>query len=83
MNDIYQDMDDALQEVITRHEAPLRINRWVVIAETLSAEGQRELWQMSSKQNKAWDTKGMLAHAMDYEIAKGIQAVVSFDDQGE
>ena len=75
--DIYKDMDDALQNVLTEHESPLRVNRWVVVVETINEEGKREMWQMASKDNMAWDTKGMLGHAMDYEVAKGIQAVVA------
>lgn len=80
MSDIYNDMDSALQEVLTKHEDPLRVNRWVVIVETINENGEREMWQMSSRDSRAWDTKGMLAHAMDYELAKGIQALTA---QGE
>lgn len=75
---VYSDLDDVLRDVIRKQETSM-VTRWVVLVETIDEEGERGLWALASSENRAWDTKGMLQQALDYEQAKTLKDLLEDD----
>ena len=58
--------------------------KWLCLAEAFGTEGKGEvaLWNFTSGKLSAWDTKGMLGHAMDFEQAETIAGFLT-EDEGD
>ncbi len=44
--------------------------RWVALVEAVDADGKRGLWTMTSDDLMAWDTCGLLTHALHLQQAQ-------------
>ena len=64
-------MDDdfvpALAEAITRVASGPLVTKWVVIAETVNSEGDRELERFTPPDVSSWDVIGMLDFHLTFE----------------
>ena len=68
---IATELEPMIAEVLGRHEVSM-INKWLAVIETVNADGERGLWMLTPMGMTAWDSKGLLAHAMDIETASTI-----------
>jgi hypothetical protein len=66
-----REIGNAISEVLHKREDSMA-NRWVVLVETIRADGERGLWTFTNEDASAWDTTGMLTHALNMEAAKVI-----------
>jgi hypothetical protein len=60
---IETELGAAIAEVLSRNETSMVI-KWTALIETMDGDGERGLWTFASDNNKAWDTVGMLQHAL-------------------
>lgn len=67
-----RDLTDAIAQVITKHEDGGLVTKWVALIETIDKGGVAGLWTATSDGVKAWDTVGMLGHAMNLQQAQTI-----------
>lgn len=58
------DLGNAIAEVIAAHEERGLVTKWIALIETLDGEGAPGLWTATSDGLSAWDTEGMLGHAL-------------------
>lgn len=79
MSDIEDDLAAALAEVTAKHERSM-VTRWVVVVETIDAEGERGVWMVADLQAKAWDTVGLLGHALNVQRAQTVKAALEDTD---
>lgn len=66
---IERDLNDAIAGVLARHERSV-VLRWVALVETMDEGGSRGLWTLTSEGLKAWDTVGLLGHALHIQQAQ-------------
>jgi hypothetical protein len=57
-------IENAVNVAVGQHEGGF-VTKWLALIESVSPEGERGLWTLSSDDLMAWDTKGMLHHALD------------------
>jgi hypothetical protein len=57
-------LGDAVASAVEQHEHGMVV-KWICLVETIDAQGTRGLWPLTSEGVMAWDTKGMLLHALD------------------
>lgn len=69
MSPLEEDLNHAIAEVLARHETSM-VTRWIALVETIDDSGATGLWTMTSEGIKAWDTVGMLGHALDIQRAQ-------------
>lgn len=81
MSPLEEDLNHAIAEVIQRHETGALVTRWVALIETIGHDGQAGLWTTTSSGLKAWDTVGMLGHALDLQRAQTIGLATGLLDQ--
>lgn len=72
MSPMEEDLNHAIADVIRRHEDGGLVTRWVCLIETIDSQGTAGLWTATSDGLKAWDTVGMLGHALDLQRAQTI-----------
>ena len=72
-------IDLAIRQVLEGGEQPTMVNRWVVLVEMIDADGERLVWFDTSPGMSAWDSKGLLTHALDEERAATIREVLRRD----
>lgn len=80
MSPLEEDLNHAIAEVIQRHEQGALVTRWVALIETIDSDGHPGLWTTTSDGLKAWDTVGMLGHAMDLQRAQTLGHVTGLLD---
>lgn len=68
---IQQELGDAIAGVLARHERSM-VGHWVALVETIDEHGKRGLWTFTSEDAKAWDTVGLLGHAMHLQQAQTV-----------
>jgi hypothetical protein len=68
---------DAIADVLGRHERCIP-TKWIVLCEVISDEADRALWVISDREQKPWDTLGMLHHAIQVQ-----QAATTNEDPAE
>lgn len=66
------EMHSAISAVIQHHDEGSMLTRYIVLAEIITGDGERALWQVAAEDMMAWDTLGMLDHARMTEYAHGI-----------
>lgn len=65
---IRRELSDAVAGVLQRHGEML--TKWIVLAEGIGAEdNERGLWMATAEGATAWDSLGMLMHAIQREQA--------------
>lgn len=69
MSPLEEDLNNSIAEVIQRHEEGGLVTRWVALIETIGTDGKAGLWTTTSDGLKAWDTEGMLGHALTLQRA--------------
>lgn len=62
-NKIEAELGDAISQVLSRHEKSM-VLKWSALVETMDQTGERGLWTLTSDNCQAWDTVGMLQHAL-------------------
>jgi hypothetical protein len=78
------DLNNAIAEVISKHEERGLVTKWIALIETLDAEGARGMWTATSDGLTAWDTDGMLHHALNLQKAETLGFVLGlFGDDDE
>lgn len=70
MSALEADLNDAIADVIQRHEEGGVVLKWVALVETIGGDGGTGLWTLRSDGLKAWDTVGMLGYALELQRAK-------------
>ena len=68
---IREDLHNELTRVLQKVE-PGMVTKWVILAETIDADGDRGLWSLCSESATAWDTLGLLQFALHREQAKAL-----------
>jgi hypothetical protein len=63
---IEHELGEAFAQVFSNHETSMVI-KWTALVETMDDKGERGLWTFASENNKAWDTLGMLQHAIQIQ----------------
>lgn len=75
--DVYRrieaDVGDALATAVQTHEHGL-VTRWICLIESIGPDGTRGLWKLTSDGVMAWDTVGILQHALHLQIARTLRA---------
>jgi hypothetical protein len=79
MTPMEEDLNNAISEVIARHEQGGFVTRWVTIIETIADDGTSGLWTATSEGLKAWDTVGMLGYGLDLQRAATFASVTGLD----
>lgn len=83
MSPLEEDLNHAIAEVIQRHENGALVTRWVALIETIDHDGQAGLWTTTSDGLKAWDTVGMVGHALDLQRAQTLGMITGLIDPGD
>ncbi len=73
-----QDVGEAISRILNIREGGFVI-KWLALVETSDRDGRRGLWTLSSPEVLAWDTVGMLTHALHLQQAQVLHEV---DDDG-
>jgi hypothetical protein len=63
------DLADAIAAVLANHETSM-VTKWVALIEVIDSDCERGLWTATSSDAKAWDTIGLLQHAVDIQRAQ-------------
>lgn len=63
----------AIDAAVGEHERGF-VTKWVALVETVAPDGTRGLWTMTSDDLKAWDTVGLLQHALHLQQAQTLAA---------
>jgi hypothetical protein len=53
----------AIDSIVGGGEGAM-VTKWVALVETVDVSGDRGMWTLTSEPIKAWDTVGMLQHAL-------------------
>ena len=53
----------AIDAAVAQHEGGF-VTKWVALIESVDNSGERGLWTFTSDEVKAWDTVGLLQHAL-------------------
>lgn len=69
---IQDDLGAAIDRAVTDHEHGL-VTRWVALVESVAPDGTRGLWTMTSRDVMAWDTVGILQHALHLQLAQTLR----------
>ena len=69
---IQRAIGDAISSILAQYERGFVI-KWLTLVESSDAEGKRGLWALTSDDVMAWDTVGMLQHALHLELAQTIR----------
>lgn len=68
---VQHELHDAISGVLRRHEQSI-VTKWIVLCEVISASSERALWMVADREQKAWDTLGLLYHAIQTQQAGAI-----------
>ena len=66
---IEREIEQAISTVLATHEGSFMLN-WVAIIETADPDGSRGMWCFTNEQAKAWNTTGLLTHALHLQQAQ-------------
>lgn len=69
MTDVPEALGAAIEQVISHTERGITA-KWVVLVESLDANGDRGLWAVAAPDMKVWDTLGLLQYGMARETAR-------------
>jgi hypothetical protein len=73
-------LGEAIARVLNQHETSMVI-KWTALIETMDGDGERGLWTFASDNNRAWDTVGMLQHALHLQQSQALaEALQPGDD---
>ncbi len=67
-----QAIGDAIDRAVGEHEKGL-VTKWVALVESVNPDGERGLWTMTSADVKAWDTVGLLQHALHIQLSQTLR----------
>lgn len=73
-SDDSQDLQETAADLIAdlfHRVGELTAGRWIILAEVITNDGDRALWQLAPPEQKAWDTLGLLEHAKLIEYTAG------------
>jgi hypothetical protein len=59
----------AIDAAVGQHEQGF-VTKWVGLVESVAPDGTRGLWTLTSDEVKAWDTVGLLQHALHIQQAQ-------------
>lgn len=59
----------AINAAVGQHERGFT-TKWVALVESISPDGERGLWTLTSDDVMAWDTVGLLQHALHLQFAQ-------------
>jgi hypothetical protein len=68
-DDLRDDLHNELNRILQKVESGI-VTKWVLLSETIDAEGARGLWCFCNEGATAWDTLGLLMFALQREQAK-------------
>lgn len=65
------DLEDRVRDALANAfgEGGDMLTRWVLCAEIIDENGERFVWNVTSEDARAWDTLGLLGHAVQIEQA--------------
>lgn len=64
---IEREIGKAIADVLARHEGGF-VTRWLAVVEVIDGDGDRGLWTTTSEDLTAWDTCGLLTHALHMQL---------------
>lgn len=73
-DEISRALEPKIAEVLAKHEVSM-VTRWLALIETVEADGVRGIWALTADGMTAWDSKGMLTHALDIERAATLRDI--------
>lgn len=77
--DLQRAVGDAVSTALQTVENGL-LTRWVLLAESIDAEGGRGLWLVAPEDACAWDSIGMLTYALHMEQARVVKRELDGED---
>lgn len=66
----------AIDAAVGQHEGGF-VTKWVALVESVSPDGERGLWTMTSQDLKAWDTVGLLQHGLHLQLSQTLEARIA------
>lgn len=66
---IEQAVNEAIHNVVGEHEHGV-VTKWVALVESVSPDGDRGLWTLTSEGIKAWETTGLLQYGLHLQLAQ-------------
>lgn len=79
---IEAELGEALGKIIGKHETCM-VLKWTALVETMDEKGERGLWTLTSPDVKAWDTVGMLQHALHLQQSQTVWLAGDDDDEDD
>ncbi len=76
---IEAELGEAFGKIIGKHETCM-VLKWTALVETMDDKGERGLWTLTSPDVKAWDTVGMLQHALHIQQSQTLWGPDEDDD---
>lgn len=70
MTPMEEDLNNAIADVISKHENQGLVTKWVALIETINEHSERGMWTATSDDVTAWDIHGMLAHGLEIQKAQ-------------
>jgi hypothetical protein len=67
-NAVQRALTEAVEGALSAHGE--YATKWVLVAESLGADGERGLWLATAKGAKPWDTLGLFGFAVELERTK-------------
>jgi hypothetical protein len=61
---------DALADVLSKADPGTMAVKFCLVLEVIDRDGDRSLWTAAGPDVKAWDTVGMLQHALHIQMAQ-------------
>lgn len=71
-------INDAVNSIIAQYESGF-VTKWLCLIESVGEDGRRGLWPLASDDLKRWESKGMLAYALELDTIKGLKEAMTGD----
>lgn len=79
--ELQEELNETLGKILDKYDKGF-VNKWVTVIEVVQAEdGDRAFWSVGSTNNRAWDAKGLLQHALDIEQAQTLAFRIRESDE--
>lgn len=63
VSNLEQDIGKAIADILAKHEGGF-VTKWIALIEIVDDQGELGLWTTTSEGLMAWDTCGLLTHAL-------------------
>jgi hypothetical protein len=77
------DTSDLIAQAIEGLDPGAVVTKFVVVAEVIDSDGGRAVWTDTHDGATRWDTYGLLAYALENEVAHHVAGIQGPDDDDE